>query len=73
MPIEVKVKVVEPLGKETLIRASLVSTKEGLEGKDLLFQVRADVRCHPGDILTVKLDFDSLFIFDPSTGEAVYP
>lgn len=73
VPIEVKVKVVEPLGKETLIRAGLVSTKEGLEGKDLLFQVGADLRCRPGDILTVKLDFDSLFIFDPSTGEAVYP
>jgi len=73
VPVEVEVKVVEPLGKETLIRAGLVSTKEGLEGKDLLFQVGADVRCRPGDILTVKLDFDCLFIFDPSSGEAVYP
>jgi multiple sugar transport system ATP-binding protein len=73
VPVEVEVKVVEPLGKETLIRAGLVSTKEGLEGKDLLFQVGADFRCRPGDILTVKLDFDCLFIFDPSSGEAVYP
>jgi multiple sugar transport system ATP-binding protein len=73
VPIEVEVKVVEPLGKETLIRAGLVSNKEGLEGKDLLFQVGANIRCHPGDILTVKLDFDYLFIFDPSSGEAVYP
>jgi multiple sugar transport system ATP-binding protein len=73
VPIEVEVKVVEPLGKETLIRAGLVSNKEGFGSKDLLFQVGADVRCRPGDILTVKLDFDYLFIFDPSTGEAVYP
>lgn len=73
VPVEVEVKVVEPLGKETLIRAGLVSTKEGLEGRDLLFPVAGDIRCRPGDILTVKLDFDCLFIFDPRTGEAVYP
>lgn len=73
VPIEVEIKVVEPLGKETLIRAGLVSTKEGLEGRDLLFPVAADMRFRPGDLLTVKLDFDRLFIFDPSTGEAVYP
>ncbi|MDY6803009.1 MAG: ATP-binding cassette domain-containing protein [Cyanobacteriota bacterium] len=73
VPVEVEVKVVEPLGKETLIRAGLVSTKEGFEGRDLLFPVAADMRCRPGDRLTVKLDFDCLFIFDPSSGEAVYP
>jgi multiple sugar transport system ATP-binding protein len=36
-------------------------------------QVPANVRLRSGDRLRVQLDFDRLFIFDPSTGEALYP
>jgi multiple sugar transport system ATP-binding protein len=36
-------------------------------------QVPASVRLRSGDRLTVQLDFDRLFVFDPSNGEALYP
>lgn len=70
VPLEVEVKVIEPLGRETLIRASLPL----LDGETTLqVQVPASVRLRSGDRLTVQLDFDRLFVFDPSTGEALYP
>lgn len=70
VPLEVEVKVVEPLGRETLIRASLPL----LDGETAIqVQVPASVRLRSGDRLTVQLDFDRLFVFDPSTGEALYP
>jgi multiple sugar transport system ATP-binding protein len=69
-PLEVEVKVVEPLGRETLIRASLPL----LDGETTIqVQVPASVRLRSGDRLTVQLDFDRLFVFDPSTGDALYP
>jgi multiple sugar transport system ATP-binding protein len=70
VPLDVEVKVVEPLGRETLVRASLPL----LDGETTLqVQVPASVRLRSGDRLTVQLDFDRLFVFDPSTGEALYP
>ncbi|MEO9128007.1 MAG: ABC transporter ATP-binding protein [Microcoleus sp.] len=70
VPLDVEVKVVEPLGREILIRASL----PGLSGETTVqLQVPAGVRWRSGDRLKVQLDFDRLFIFDPSTGEALYP
>jgi multiple sugar transport system ATP-binding protein len=70
VPLDLEVKVVEPLGRETLIRASLplLSAETTVQ-----VQVPASVRLRSGDRLRVKLDFDRLFIFDPSTGEALYP
>ena len=70
VPLNVEVKVVEPLGRETLIRASLpLSHPETI----LQIQIPASLRLRSGDRLTVQLDFDRLFVFDPSTGEALYP
>ncbi|MCZ0903803.1 TOBE domain-containing protein, partial [Microcoleus sp. HI-ES] len=70
VPLDVEVKVVEPLGRETLIRASLPL----LSAETIVqLQIPASVRLRSGDRLTVQLDFDRLFIFDPSTGEALYP
>ncbi|TAG96471.1 MAG: ABC transporter ATP-binding protein [Oscillatoriales cyanobacterium] len=70
VPLEVEVKVVEPLGRETLIRASLpmLSPETTIQ-----MQVAAGVRSRSGDRLSVQLDFDRLFVFDPSTGDALYP
>ncbi|MEG4855898.1 ABC transporter ATP-binding protein [Microcoleus sp. K1-B6] len=70
VPLDVEVKVVEPLGRETLIRASLplLSAETTVQ-----LQIPASVRLRSGDRLKVQLDFDRLFIFDPSTGEALYP
>ncbi len=66
--LEVEVKVVEPLGRETLIRGDLV----GSPGVLVNVQGGADVRLRSGDRLTLELDMHQLFVFDPSTGEALY-
>ncbi len=70
VPLEVEVTVVEPLGRETLIRASLpmLSAETTIQ-----VQVAASVRLRSGDRINVQLDFDRLFVFDPSTGNALYP
>lgn len=73
VPLEVEVKVVEPLGRETLIRVSLPDLNtEDLANTLIQMQVPASVRLRPGDRLSVQLDFNYLFIFDPSTGNALY-
>ncbi|MCC5658597.1 ABC transporter ATP-binding protein [Nostoc sp. XA010] len=62
----VEVKVVEPLGRETLIRA-------GLPGSPVVLniQVGGDVRPRPGDRLSLQLDLNHLFVFDPKTGDRI--
>ena len=63
----VEVKVVEPLGRETLIRADL-------PGSGVLnIQTTPDVCPRPGDRLSLQLDLDQLFVFDPKTGDRLYP
>ncbi|MBE9053435.1 ABC transporter ATP-binding protein [Nostocales cyanobacterium LEGE 11386] len=64
----VEVKVVEPLGRETLIRASLPGLMAVLN-----IQTGADVRPRPGDRLSLQLDLSQLFVFDPKTGERISP
>ena len=64
----VEVRVVEPLGRETLIRA-------GLPGTSLLMNVLlgGDMRLRPGDRLSLELDLDKLFVFDSATGDRLFP
>ncbi len=66
--LEVEVRVVEPLGRETLIRGGL----PGLSGVGVNVQGGADVRLRSGDRLTLKLDLNQLFVFDASTGQALF-
>jgi multiple sugar transport system ATP-binding protein len=33
----------------------------------------SDWRGHPGDRIRVQLDLDQLFVFDPSSGDTLYP
>ncbi|WP_017317573.1 ABC transporter ATP-binding protein [Mastigocladopsis repens] len=76
--LEVEVKVVEPLGRETLIRVGLPGS-----GVMLNIQTGANVRLHPGDgalrpphrgdRLCLELDLDKLFVFDSATGNRFYP
>ncbi|BAZ24687.1 ABC transporter-related protein [Kalymmatonema gypsitolerans NIES-4073] len=63
----VEVKVVEPLGRETLIRGGLPNS-----GVMLNIQTGANVRLHSGDRLSLKLDLDKLFVFDSATGDKLY-
>lgn len=65
--LKVIVMVVEPLGRETLIRASLPNEKVAV---DLL--APAGLRPHPGESLTIELDLNNLFIFDSETGQKLY-
>ncbi|MBC6430946.1 ABC transporter ATP-binding protein [Nostoc sp. HG1] len=62
----VEVKVVEPLGRETLIRVGLPDSAVVLN-----IQVGGDVRPRPGDRLSLQLDLNQLFVFDPKTGHRI--
>jgi multiple sugar transport system ATP-binding protein len=64
----VEVKVVEPLGRETLIRAGLPGSAVVLN-----IQVAGDMRFRPGDRLSLQLDLNYLFVFDPKTGDRISP
>ncbi|MBU7583742.1 MAG: ABC transporter ATP-binding protein [Nostoc sp. TH1S01] len=66
--LSVEVKVVEPLGRETLIRASL-------PGSTVLLNVQlgGNVRVSAGDRLSLQLDLTHLFIFDSITGDRIFP
>lgn len=65
--LEVEVKMVEPLGRETLIRAGLVGS-----GVELNMWATADLRPRLGERLSLQLDLDQLFVFDSSTGDTLY-
>ncbi len=66
--LTMEVNVVEPLGRETLIRGCLPES-------EVLLDVLApsNWRGRPGDRICIQLDFDHLFAFDPTTGDALYP
>ncbi|MBD2345570.1 ABC transporter ATP-binding protein [Anabaena subtropica] len=64
----VEVKLVEPLGRETLIRVSLPNSSVLLN-----VQLGGNIRLHPGDRLALQLDLNQLFVFDPKTGERILP
>ncbi|MBD1806258.1 ABC transporter ATP-binding protein [Microcoleus sp. FACHB-SPT15] len=66
--LELEVSVVEPLGRETLVRSNLIAS-------DIVLNVQspANWRGHPGDRISVQLDLDKLFVFDPNTGNVLYP
>ena len=64
----VEVRVVEPLGREILVRAGLLGT-----GVPFNVQASPDVRLRPGDRISLSLDMNQLFVFDSTTGDALYP
>jgi multiple sugar transport system ATP-binding protein len=66
--ILVEVKVVEPLGRETLIRASLPGSSALLN-----VQIGGGMRVHPGERLNLQLDLSHLFVFDANNGERIFP
>ncbi len=64
----VEVRVVEPLGREILIRTALVGTS-------VLLSVlgAADARLRGGESLSLSLDLNQLFVFNAATGNTLYP
>ncbi len=65
--LTVEVKVVEPLGRETLIRAALPGSSAMVN-----IQAGGDIRPQPGDKLSLELDLNRLFVFNITTGDRLY-
>ncbi|MDV2990446.1 MAG: Oligosaccharides import ATP-binding protein MsmX [Chroococcidiopsis sp. SAG 2025] len=61
-------KVVEPLGREILVRGNVPGTSLLLN-----VQISPDVNLRVGDRLSLQLDLNRLFVFEPATGERLYP
>ena len=66
--LRMEVSVVEPLGRETLVRGCLLES-------EVLLDVLApsDWRGRPGDRIAIQFDLNQLFVFDSDSGEALYP
>lgn len=64
------VTVVEPLGREVLVRATIPS-KEALNAPVLNLQVSPSLTPQVGDRLPLLLNLDHLFVFNPATGERI--
>lgn len=60
---------VEPLGREILVRVKVSSPSEPM----LNLQVKPDMDVKVGDRLSLSLDLDQLFVFDATTGTKLYP
>ncbi|MGD2179583.1 ABC transporter ATP-binding protein [Lusitaniella coriacea] len=65
--LSVKLNILEPLGRETLIRATLPQS-------DILlnFYSEGNWQGSPGDTLSIHLDLDHLLVFDPGSGKTIY-
>ncbi len=68
--LQVVCEVVEPLGREILVRAALQDQKRSMA---LYFLAAATQRVNVGDRLVLSLDRNDLFIFDGTTGLRLYP
>lgn len=62
-----EVSLVEPLGREILIRAVLLAENRGT-APVINLQVAPTIRPEPGDRLPLWLNLDQLIVFDPATG-----
>ncbi|KKD34624.1 ABC transporter ATP-binding protein [Limnoraphis robusta] len=71
--LSVEVDVIEPLGRETLVRASLPVSSNSEFSKTLIQLITpVEIRLKPGDLISVKLDLNQGIIFAPDTGETLY-
>jgi multiple sugar transport system ATP-binding protein len=62
----IEVNVVEPLGRETLVRGCLPESEVTL---DVL--APANWRGRPGDRINIQLDLEHLFVFEPTSGDVL--
>lgn len=62
----VRVEVIEPLGREILLRCTLIDS-------DLILNLQASASWQgkPGDRLTIQLDRQKLFFFEPNSGKTI--
>jgi len=66
--LQVDAKVIEPLGRETLIRSAIPNL-----GVQVNVQAGVNVPVDAGDRLSLALDLENLFVFDSNTGDKLYP
>ncbi|MBW4519565.1 MAG: ABC transporter ATP-binding protein [Scytolyngbya sp. HA4215-MV1] len=66
------VTVLEPLGREILVRALLETEQTGTE-PILTFQVKPDLGIQVGDRLSLQVDPNQLFVFNTTSGITLYP
>ncbi len=66
--LQVVANVIEPLGRETLIRTEIPNL-----GVQVNVQAGVDVPVKAGDRLSLALDLENLFVFDSNTGNKLYP
>jgi multiple sugar transport system ATP-binding protein len=66
-PLTVEVTLVEPLGREILVKSKLPETNLNVD-----FLTPADWQGKKGDLVTVQLDLRQLFIFDVSSGKTLF-
>ncbi|MBW4418939.1 MAG: ABC transporter ATP-binding protein [Myxacorys californica WJT36-NPBG1] len=67
-----EVSVVEPLGREVLVRVVLPSENRGFQ-PILNVQIRPDLNLRSREQIFVSLDLNQIFLFDPATGTRIYP
>jgi multiple sugar transport system ATP-binding protein len=70
--LQVVVTIVEPLGREILVRAVLPATEPSMPDSStpiFSLQVAPESRPQVSDRLSLHFDLDHLFAFDPKTGE----
>ena len=70
--LQVEVNVVEPLGRETLIRGILPDGDRTVP-QAINLQTGPTVNPKPGERLPLQFNLDHLFVFDSTTGERLYP
>ena len=70
--LQIEVTVVEPLGRETLIRGRLPEG-DRKSPQFINLQTGPTVNPKPGERLPLQFDLDRLFVFDSITGERLYP
>ena len=63
--LTVEVQLIEPLGREILVRSTLAGTTDPI----INFQVSPDVPVRSGDRLSLTFDFTHLLVFNPQTGD----
>ncbi|HEY9734981.1 MAG TPA: sn-glycerol-3-phosphate ABC transporter ATP-binding protein UgpC [Trichocoleus sp.] len=66
--LHIRVSVVEPLGRETLVRGTLPDSARTIP-QTLQLQAPADVDLAPGMTVPVRLQLEKLFLFDAATGQ----
>ena len=69
----VTASVVEPLGRETLIRTVLPNGDIERPESTINVQTVPTVQPQPGDTLPLIAERDRIFVFDPATGQRIYP